>query len=74
MSETNDVLEAALKLAPSERVRLLEQLSTSLDGLDLGEEWEAEIQRRMDDVDAGRVKTLPGDEVISRLRQRFGGR
>jgi putative addiction module component (TIGR02574 family) len=49
-------------------------LSTSLDGLDLGEEWEAEIQRRMDDVDAGRVKTLPGDEVISRLRQRFGGR
>ena len=74
MPETKDVLEAALKLAPAERVRLLEEVSASLDAIDLGDEWEAEIQNRMDDVDAGRVKTLPGDEVISRLRQRFGGR
>ena len=73
MSETTDVLKAALKLPPADRVRLLDELSASLDGLDLGEEWEAEIQRRIDDVDAGRVKTIPGDKVIADLRHRLGG-
>ena len=45
MLETKDVLAAALKLAPSERARLLEAISTSLDGIDLVAVWEAEIER-----------------------------
>lgn len=73
MSETTDVLKAALKLPPADRARLLDELSASLDGLDLGEEWEAELQRRIEDLDAGRVERLPGDKVIADLRQRLGG-
>jgi putative addiction module component (TIGR02574 family) len=68
------VLEAALKLPPKEREELIDELSASLDLSELGEYWEGEIKRRMEDVDAGRVKTVPADEVFARLEQRFGGK
>jgi putative addiction module component (TIGR02574 family) len=66
-----EILEAALKLEPEQREELIEELSASLDATDLGEYWEAEIKRRIDDVDAGRVKTVPAEEVFTRLEQRF---
>ena len=50
----------------AEREELIEELSASLDATDLGEYWEAEIKRRRDDVDAGRVKTVPAEEVCAR--------
>jgi len=71
---TKAVLEAALKLPPEEREELVDDLSASLDATDLGEYWEGEIARRMGDVDAGRVKTVPAEDVFARLEQRFGGK
>jgi putative addiction module component (TIGR02574 family) len=50
------------------------ELQESLQDMDLGEEREAEIQRRIEDIDAGRVKTIPADEVFDRLEKRFGGK
>jgi putative addiction module component (TIGR02574 family) len=70
-STTKDVLEAALKLPPEEREELIDELSASLDVSDLGQYWETELKRRMDDVDAGRVKTVPADDVFGRLEQRW---
>ena len=74
MLEAKDILAAALKLNTSDRAHLVDELSASLEGIDLGNEWEDEIQRRIDDIDAGRVNTVPGDVVFSRLEQRFSGR
>jgi putative addiction module component (TIGR02574 family) len=74
MLQPKEILEAALKLSPEQREELVEELSASLDVDDLGDYWEAEIRRRVADVDAGRVKTVPADEVFARLRQRFGGK
>ena len=74
MTAVAEILEAALKLEESERALLLEELSASLHGIDLGDEWEAEIRRRIDDVDSGRVQTVPGEEVLERLERRFSGR
>jgi putative addiction module component (TIGR02574 family) len=68
------ILEAALKLDPEQREELIEELSASLDAANLGEYWETEIKRRIDDVDSGRVKTVPADEVFARLEQRFRGK
>lgn len=53
---TKEILEAALKLDPEQREELIEELSASLDASNLGEYWEAEIKRRIDDVDSGRVR------------------
>lgn len=74
MLHADEILQAALQLEPGERASLVEALSASLNGLDLGEEWEAEIARRIEEVDAGRVETVPGEAVFTRLQQRFGGR
>ena len=73
-SAAKEILEAALKLDPEQREELIEELSASLDVSNLGEYWETEIRRRIDDVDSGRVKTVPADEVFARLEQRFCGK
>jgi putative addiction module component (TIGR02574 family) len=73
MPQPKEIVEAALQLPPEQREEVINDLWASLDG-DLGEEWEEEIQRRVQDVDAGRVKTIPAEEVFSRLEHRFRGR
>jgi putative addiction module component (TIGR02574 family) len=74
MTQAAEILEAALKLEPRERADLVETISASLDGIDLGLEWEQEIRRRIDDVDSGRVETIAGEEVLSRIEQRLRAR
>lgn len=74
MLHAKEILQAALQLEPGERASLVEALSASLNGLDLGEEWKAEITHRIEEVDTGRVETVRGDVVFTRLQQRFGGR
>jgi len=74
MSEPSQVLQAALELAPRERAELVEAIAASLDGFDLGDEWEEEIQKRVLDVDSGQVAAVPGEEVLSRIEQRLRAR
>lgn len=72
MSAAEHLIDAALKLPQDERAKLLEVVSASLDGMELGDEWEDEIQRRVQDLDSGKVKPIPGDLVFQALEQRFG--
>jgi putative addiction module component (TIGR02574 family) len=74
MLQPDEILEAALRLSPERREALIEELSASLDPSDLGDYWEEELQRRIADVDSGRVKTVPADEVFARLDRRFRGK
>ena len=70
MSKPGRVLQAALELAPRERAELVDAIAASLDGFDLGAEWEEEIRKRIEDVDSGQVKPIPGEDVVSRAEQR----
>jgi putative addiction module component (TIGR02574 family) len=69
-----EVLDKALALSVKERGLLIDRLVESLDdgpaeeGVE--EAWADEIKRRVDDVRLGRVQTIPGEEVISRLKAR----
>jgi putative addiction module component (TIGR02574 family) len=73
MQQPKEIVEAALRLAPEQREEIINDLWASLDA-SLGDEWEEEIQRRVQDVDAGQVKTIPAEEVFSRLDKRFRAR
>lgn len=33
--------------------------------------WAEEIERRIRDIDEGKVELIPGDEVLAELRARF---
>ena len=64
----------ALQLSPPERGELIHCLIVSLDGeptespVAIAKAWDEEISRRVADMEAGRTKWIPADEVMTRLR------
>lgn len=61
----------AMSLPAEARARLANLLVESLDADDLGcidRLWLAEAKRRRDDVRDGRVRTIPGDEALQKVR------
>ena len=38
---------------------------------ELSDEWKAEIDRRLEAIDNGTEKLIPGDEVFKKLRQKY---
>ena len=62
-----------LSLPPSTRALLAQELLESLDGADTGEvdaAWAEEAERRYAEIKSGKVKCIPGDEVLKRVRNR----
>jgi putative addiction module component (TIGR02574 family) len=64
-----------LKLSDPDRAELAQQLVASLDGTpDPGveEAWDAEILRRLAEIDAGTAKLIDRAEFSRRMRARIG--
>ena len=68
MSAQLEIIEAqALSLTPEERAQLADRLITSLfDDQDIEEAWAIEVERRIKDIESGRVKLIPASEAIAR--------
>ena len=70
-----ELSQRARELAPEDRARLAQELLASLEG-DLEPEvdaaWDAELRRRIAEVDAGAIKLIPADEVFARVRRTLG--
>jgi len=72
-----EILKAAMELPEDEREKLAEELDQLVHGdfanPEIEEAWAAEVERRIDEVDSGQVKTIPWPEaraqVLERLRQ-----
>ena len=65
------LVEQALKLPSASRARLANLLVESLDADELGRIdrlWVAEAKRRRDEVRTGRVKPIPGDQALRKVR------
>ncbi len=56
------------------RAKLVEELRKSLNPsqAEIDELWAVEAERRVAEIEAGKVKTIPGDEVFDKLRKRLG--
>ncbi|MBV8209933.1 MAG: addiction module protein [Burkholderiaceae bacterium] len=64
-----DLAAQALLLSDDERAELVSRLLESLSPApDFDAEWAAEVDRRIDEIEAGRAVLVPGEEVIARLR------
>lgn len=62
-------------LSLEERRELLRSLIAELDGPadpDAEQLWADEVQRRLSEVEEGRVQPVPGELVFERLRKRLG--
>jgi len=61
----------ALRLPPKERARLAERLISSLDqesDRDAEQVWLAEAERRLDELESGKVAGIPAEEVLDKTR------
>jgi putative addiction module component (TIGR02574 family) len=65
ISKTKKLLDEALQLPPAEREALAGQLFDSLQGDDPEAEaaWQAEIERRISELDRGKVKPIAWAEA-----------
>jgi putative addiction module component (TIGR02574 family) len=72
--QVSELLEKALALSAQERGLLIDRLVETLDNepAEAGVEaaWDEEIKRRVDDIRSGRVKTIPGSQLLARLKAR----
>jgi putative addiction module component (TIGR02574 family) len=73
--QVSELLQKALELSTQERGLLASRLFESLDDepAEEGAEaaWEEEIKRRVDDIRSGRVKTIPGEQVLREIEEEF---
>jgi putative addiction module component (TIGR02574 family) len=70
--DATELLKRALALSEDERAELAGSLLESLDGAPddpaaVEAAWNQEIARRIEDLDSGKVKTVPWEEVRQRL-------
>ncbi len=76
MATTNDrVTEEALSLPADIRLNLVEKLITSLNlpiDEDIDRLWAEEAERRVSQIEAGKVRLVPGEEVFSNIRAKYG--
>lgn len=68
-----EIEEQALQLTPKERGELAHRLIVSLDGEPedspeaIAKAWDEEIARRVADMEAGRTKWIPAEEVFKEI-------
>lgn len=74
-NRTRKLLKDALALPPEELSQFMDTLwaaAAESDDPDVREAWDAELARRIDDIDSGRVKTVAWASVQRALRKRVG--
>ncbi len=75
-TEPNNILQQALALSESDRAAIAASLFQSLDteiDSDSDELWDAEIKRRIAEIDNGAVELIPFDDVLAKMRQLRNG-
>ncbi len=70
MSTAKDILKEAIQLEPTERVKLVDQLITSLDrpDKDIDKLWAEEAESRLDAYKQGKLKAVSLEEVLSKYK------
>ncbi len=70
MPDQLEIVEAqALKLTAEERARLADRLIASLaEDAEVEQAWAVEVERRIEEIESGRVKLVPAAEAIARAR------
>jgi putative addiction module component (TIGR02574 family) len=72
MLNTEELMEEAISLPVELRARLVEKLISSLNPslAEIENLWATEAERRVGEINAGKVEVIPGDEVFEKIRKR----
>lgn len=71
MSLIDELSRKARALPPEERLRLAEELLSSVQDSDeeIEAAWAEEIERRLEEVENGTAKLIPAEEVFAEIRR-----
>jgi putative addiction module component (TIGR02574 family) len=74
MRKTEDLFDEAVSLPVEKRTLLVDKLLQSLNPTqsEIDKLWAEEAERRVEEITHRSVKTIPGEEVFSRIRERLG--
>ena len=69
-----ELIEAVVSLPVEERAIVADSVLRSLNAPDpeIDRKWAEVAQRRLAELRSGEVKTIPAEEVFSKVRKRFG--
>ena len=72
--QTAELIEIAESLPLEMRAEIVNRLLESMQpiGKDVDKFWIVEAERRSDEIKSGKVKTIPGDVVFAKVKERFG--
>ncbi len=73
-TQTMDIMERAEMLPIDLKLELVDRLleSISPSRTEIDELWKIEVERRVEEVRSGKVKTIPGEQVFAEIEERFG--
>ena len=74
MIKTEELFDEAISLPVETRTLLVDKLLQSLNPTqaEIDILWAKETEKRVDEIRKGKVKTIPGDQVFSKIRDRLG--
>jgi putative addiction module component (TIGR02574 family) len=68
------LLDEARALPEHQRAALVQELSATLAPPGVEEAWAKEVARRVEDLQSGKVETIPADVVLARAREALRAR
>ena len=73
--EAHKIFSMADGLSVELKAELIDRLLHSVNPAqtEIDQLWAIEAESRIDAVASGKVKTIPGEEVFRKVRERFGG-
>lgn len=76
-ADVEELAVRAMGLSAEERIALAERLWASVDATGqaaISRAWADEAERRIDEIEAGQVGTIPADEVFARIEKKLRAR
>ena len=72
-AQTMEIMDVVDSLPIDMKLELVDRLLESItpSRKDIDEAWSEEVERRIDEVESGKVKTIPLEEVRERFRTRY---
>lgn len=72
-TQTMEIMDVVDSLPIDMKLELVDRLLESItpSRKDIREAWSDEVERRIDDVESGKVELIPGEEVFARMRERY---
>ena len=72
MMKTQELFDEAVSLPVEIRAQLIDKLLRSIHPVqkEIDELWAVEAEKRVEEIRSGKVKTIPGDEVFTKISGR----